>query len=85
VDVRKDDDEEPYGNVRAVNLNDDRPVAALSEEDMEPIKFFCPDRDPLVHEFSDLCRSRSAYAERRDEALANFSCDSFITVQKHIT
>jgi hypothetical protein len=34
VDVQIDDDEEPYGNVRAVDLDDDCPVAALSEEDM---------------------------------------------------
>jgi hypothetical protein len=44
-----DDDKEPYGNARAVDSDDDRPVAELSEEDMELIRVFCPDRDPLVH------------------------------------
>jgi hypothetical protein len=62
VDVQIHDDEELYGNARAVDSDDDRPVAALSEEDMEHIRFFCPDRDPLVHGFSDLSHSRSAYA-----------------------
>jgi hypothetical protein len=45
-----DDDEEPYGNARAVDSDDARLVAALSEEDMERIRFFCPDHDPLVHD-----------------------------------
>jgi hypothetical protein len=31
--------------------------------------FFYPDRDPLVHEFSVLSRSHSAYAEKRDGEL----------------
>jgi hypothetical protein len=69
VDVQIDDDEEPYGNARAVDSDDDRPVASLSEEDMELIRLFCPDHDPLVHEFSNLSRSRSAYAEGRDGEL----------------
>jgi hypothetical protein len=69
VDVQIDDDEEPYRNARAVDSDDDRPIAALSEEDMECIGLFCPDCDPLVHEFSDLSRSRSAYAEGRDGEL----------------
>jgi hypothetical protein len=41
----------------------------LSEEDMERIGLFCPDRDLLVHEFSDLSGSRSDYAEGRDGEL----------------
>jgi hypothetical protein len=69
VGVQIDDDEEPYGNARAIDSDDDRPVAALSKEDMERIKLFCPDRDPLVHKFSDLSRSHSAYAEGRDSEL----------------
>jgi hypothetical protein len=40
VDVQIDDDEEPYGNARAIDSDDDRPVAALSEEDMELIRLF---------------------------------------------
>jgi hypothetical protein len=36
---------------------------------MELIRLFCPGCDPLVHEFSDLSRSRSAYAEARDGEL----------------
>jgi hypothetical protein len=46
VDVEIDDDEEPYGTARAVDLDDDRPVVPLSEEDMEVIRLFCLDRDP---------------------------------------
>jgi hypothetical protein len=41
----------------------------LSKEDIEHIRPFCPDRDPLVHEFNDLSRSRIAYAEGRDGEL----------------
>jgi hypothetical protein len=70
VDVEIDDDEEPYRNARAIDLDDDRPIAALSEEDMELIRFFFyPDHDPLVHEFSDLSRSSSAYAQGRDSEM----------------
>jgi hypothetical protein len=69
VDVQIADDEEPYGTARAVNSDDDRPTAALSEQDVELIRRFCPERDPLVHEFSDLSHSRSAYAEGRDDEL----------------
>jgi hypothetical protein len=36
----EDVDEEPYRNVRVVDSDDDRLVAALSEEDMERIRFF---------------------------------------------
>jgi hypothetical protein len=36
VDVQIDDDEEPYGNARVVNLDDDCPVATLSKEDVTP-------------------------------------------------
>jgi hypothetical protein len=69
MDIQIDDEEEPYGNARAVDSDDDHSVAALSEEDMERIRLFCPGHDPLVHEFSDLSRSRSAYAEGRDGEL----------------
>jgi hypothetical protein len=69
VDVEIDDEEEPYRDARAVDLDNDRPVAASNEEDMERIRLFCPDRDPLVHEFSDLSCSCSAYAEGRDGEL----------------
>jgi hypothetical protein len=40
---------------------------------MERIRLFCPDCDPLVHKFSDLSRSRSAYAEGRDGELLEAS------------
>ena len=57
VNVNIEDDEEPYGTSRAIDSDDDRPVAALSEQEMELIRRFCPDRDPLVHEFSNLSHS----------------------------
>jgi hypothetical protein len=57
VDVDIADDEEPYGIARVVDSDDDRLVAALSEQEMELIRHLCPDRDPLVHEFSDLSHS----------------------------
>jgi hypothetical protein len=63
VDVEIDEDEEPYGTARAIDSDDDHPVAPLTEEDMKLIRLFCPDRDPLIHEFNDLSHSRSAYAE----------------------
>jgi hypothetical protein len=69
VDVNSVDDEEPYGTGRAIDSEDDRPVAALSEQEMELIRHLCPDRDPLVHEFSDLSHSQHAYGEGRDELL----------------
>jgi hypothetical protein len=37
VDVQIDDDEESYGNARAVDSDDDRSVAALSEESTIPV------------------------------------------------
>ena len=69
VDVDIADDEEPYGTARAIDSHDDRPVAALSEQEMELIRRFCRDRDPLVHEFSDLSHSQHAYGEGRDDEL----------------
>jgi hypothetical protein len=69
VDVEIDDDEEPYGTTRAIVSDDDSHVSPLTEEDMELIILFCPDHDPLVHEFSDLSHSHGAYAEGRDDEL----------------
>jgi hypothetical protein len=69
ADVDIDDDEEPYGTTRAVHSDDDRPIAALSQEEIELIRIFCPDHDPLVHKFSDLSHSHGAYAEGRDDEL----------------
>ena len=69
VDVNIADDEEPYGTTKAVDSDDDRPVAPLSEREMELIRRLCPDCDPLVHEFSDLRHSQHAYGEGRDDEL----------------
>ena len=69
LDVNIEDDEEPYGTARAVDFDDDRPVQPLSEQEMELIRRFCPDRDTLVNEFSDLSHSQNAYAEERDDEL----------------
>jgi hypothetical protein len=69
VDVNIDDDNDPYATAMAVDSDDDRPVAPLSEQDMDLIRSICPDRDSLVHEFSDLRQSQSAYAEGRDHEL----------------
>ena len=65
VDVDIADDEEPYGTARAVDSDDNRPVAVLSEQEMELIRRLCPNHDPLVHEFSDLSHSQHAYREGR--------------------
>ena len=65
VDVEIADEEEPYGTARAVDSDDDRPVPPLSEEDMEFIRLFCPDCDPLVHEFSDLKHSQCLWRRTR--------------------
>ena len=69
VDVNIEDDGEPYGTARAIDSDHNRPVAALSEQEMELIRGLCPDRDPLVHEFSDLSHSQHAYEEGRDDEL----------------
>lgn len=69
VDVDIVDDEEPYGTARAVDSDDDRPVAGLSEQEMKLIRSLCSDRDPLVHEFSDFSHCQQAYGERRDDEL----------------
>ena len=69
VDVDITDDEEPCGTARAIDSDDDRPVAALSEQEMEVIRRLCPNGDPLVHEFSDLSHSQHAYGEGRDDEL----------------
>ena len=41
VDVDIADDEETYGTTRAIDSDDDRPVAALSEQEMELIRRLC--------------------------------------------
>ena len=69
VDVEIVDDEEPYGTARAVHSDDDRPVPNLSEQEMELIRRFCPDRDPLIPEFSSLSHSQNAYGQGRDDEL----------------
>jgi hypothetical protein len=38
VDVNIEDDEEPYGTARAIDSDDDRPIAPLSEQEMELIR-----------------------------------------------
>jgi hypothetical protein len=69
VDVDIDDEEEPYGTARAVDSDNDCPIVALSEQKIELIKNLCPDRDPLVHEFSDVSHCQQAYGEGRDDEL----------------
>ena len=83
VDVDIVDDEEPYGTTRTVDSDDDRLVAALSEQEMELIRRLCPDCDPLVHEFSDLSHSQHAYGERRDDELLEApEADDSVEIQK---
>lgn len=69
VDVQIDDDEEPYRTARVVDSDEDRPVAALTQQDIELIRQFCPNRDPAIEEFSSLSHSQGAYAEGRDDEL----------------
>ena len=56
---------------RAVDSDDDRYVGTtpLTEEEMELLRRLCPDRDPLVPEFSDLRHCHGAFAEGRDDEL----------------
>jgi hypothetical protein len=83
VDVQIVDDEEPYGTARAVDSDDDRPVPPLSEQEMELIRHFCPDRDPLVHEFSDVSHCQRAYGEGRDDELLEApEADESVEIQK---
>jgi hypothetical protein len=68
VDVMNDT--EPYEIARAVDSDDDRPVADLTESDIELLERIFPGRrDPRVHEFSDLSNSDQAHAEGRDDEL----------------
>ena len=67
--VQIEDDEEPYETARAIDSDDDRPVPPLSAEDIELMRCFYPNRDPLVPEFSDLRDCEGAYAEGRDDEL----------------
>ena len=69
VDVHIENDEEPYEIARAIDSDDDRPVPPLSQEDIELMRCFYPNRDPLVPEFSDLRDCEGAYAEGRDDEL----------------
>ena len=69
VHVQIEDDEEPYETARAIDSDDDRPIPPLSEEDIELMRRFYPNRDPLVHEFSDLRDCDGAYAEGRDDEI----------------
>jgi hypothetical protein len=41
----------------------------MTEQDIELIRRLCPERDPAVHEFSNLSHSTRAYAEGRDDEL----------------
>ena len=71
VEVQIEDDEKPYETARAFDSDDDRDVgsAPLTEEEMELLRRLCPDRDPLVPEFSDLRQCHGAFAEGRDDEL----------------
>ncbi|XP_039842622.1 uncharacterized protein LOC120702766 [Panicum virgatum] len=71
VEVQIEDDEEPYETARAVDSDDDRYVgtAPLTEEESELLRRLCPDRDPLVPEFSDLRHCQGAFAKGREDEL----------------
>ena len=71
VEVQIEDDEEPYEMAKAVDSDDDRYVgtAPLTEEESELLRRLCPDRDPLVPEFSDLRHCQGAFAEGREDEL----------------
>ena len=50
---------------------------------MELIRRLYPDRDPLVHEFSDLSHSQHAYGEGRDDELLEApKADDSVEIQK---
>ena len=83
VDVDIVDDKEPYGTASVVDSDDDRPVVALSEQEMELIRRLCPDHDSLVHELSDLSHSQHAYGERKDDELLEApEADDSVEIQK---
>jgi hypothetical protein len=69
VDVHIEDEEEPYEVARALDSDDDRPIQEMTEQKIELIKRVCPERDPVVHEFSSLSHSTGAYAEGSDDEL----------------
>ena len=71
VEVQIEDDEEPYETARAVDSDDDRYVGTspLTEEESELLRRLCPDRDPLVPEFSDLRHCQGAFAKGREDEL----------------
>ena len=83
VDINIVDDEESYGTARAVDSDDDRLVAPLSEQEMELIWRLCPDHDPLVHGLSDPSHSQHAYGEGRDDELLEApEADNSVKIQK---
>jgi hypothetical protein len=69
VDVQIEDEEEPYEVAWALDYDDDRTVQEMTEEEIELISCLCPERDPVVHEFSSLSHSNVAYAEGRGDEL----------------
>jgi hypothetical protein len=63
-------EEEPYAFAMVADSDDDRSVGELIESDIEILQcVFLDDRDPRVHEFSDLSLSHQANAEGRDDEL----------------
>ena len=69
VDVKIEDEEEPYEAARALDSDDDRTVQELTKQEIELTRRLCPKRDPTVHEFSSLSHSNGAYVEGRDDEL----------------
>jgi hypothetical protein len=69
VDVQIEDEEEPYEAARALDSDDDRLVQEMTEQKIELIRRLCPERDPVVHEFSSLSHSNGAYVEGWDDEL----------------
>ena len=71
MEVEIEDDEEPYETARVIDSDDDRYVGTspLTEEERELLRRLCPDRDPLVSEFSDLRHCQGAFGEGRVDEL----------------
>ena len=63
VDVQLAGDEAAYEDVRAVDSDDDRPVAGLTSSEIELLRRMLPGRDPLVSDYNDLSNAHRAVAD----------------------
>ncbi|WVZ91479.1 hypothetical protein U9M48_037645 [Paspalum notatum var. saurae] len=67
VDVQVEGDDDTYDDVRASDSDDDRPVARLSDREMQILKEVVTFCDPLVSDYFDVSQGHRAVANGRIE------------------